>query len=142
MQRIEVFLQEGEVPDWAGSLSTPRDSMRAREEGPQDIGFTDASFNWPNNSSGDETPSRFQLGPLTVLFPSAKLSIISGPTGSGKSALLAAILGGKILPNLQVFVIFNMLCFRDAMPFRKSPHRQNFAPSSFLRPKSVYMVSF
>ena len=39
--------------------------------------------------------ARFVLGPLDVRFPKGLLSLISGPTGSGKSALLNALLGGK-----------------------------------------------
>lgn len=38
-----------------------------------------------------ETP--FQLVDLTVDFPTGKLTVVSGPTGSGKSAILTALLG-------------------------------------------------
>lgn len=35
----------------------------------------------------------FQLADLTVDFPTGKLSVVSGPTGSGKTAILTALLG-------------------------------------------------
>ncbi|KAF9531878.1 pleiotropic drug resistance ABC transporter [Crepidotus variabilis] len=102
MQRIEAFLKEEEVPDWAGSLTvTP--SMHDSHHRGADLGFSEASFRWPTGSTGDDTPSRFQLGPLDSRFPIGQLSIVSGATGSGKSALLAALLGelqclsGKVL---------------------------------------------
>lgn len=39
------------------------------------------------------TESPFQLVDLSVEFPTGKLSVVSGPTGSGKSAILTALLG-------------------------------------------------
>ncbi|CAG8685386.1 3615_t:CDS:2, partial [Dentiscutata heterogama] len=51
------------------------------------IGFTNATFQWPNDSNN------FTLNKLNVFFPPGKLSIIHGPTGCGKSALLKALLG-------------------------------------------------
>lgn len=35
----------------------------------------------------------FQLADLSVDFPTGKLSVVSGPTGSGKTAVLTALLG-------------------------------------------------
>lgn len=92
MQRIQKFLEEPEVPDWASSLkATPEYTDTAPE-----IGFDDATFEWSTPSeTPSETSSRFSLGPLDVKFPAGKLTLISGPTGSGKSALLASLLGGK-----------------------------------------------
>ena len=87
MQRIEEFLREPEVPDWASSLK-PSDAMSA-----DDLGFEDAAFQW--DVAPRSEPSRFVLGPLDVRFPKGSLSLISGPTGAGKSALLNALLGGK-----------------------------------------------
>ena len=94
MQRIQDFLKEDEVPDWASTLSTPTpNSSHVLDD---KVGFSEASFEWQDPSSSTDTPSpaRFQLGPLNVVFPAGKLTIVSGATGSGKSALLAALLGG------------------------------------------------
>ncbi|TFK41840.1 pleiotropic drug resistance ABC transporter [Crucibulum laeve] len=86
MQRIEEFLQEDDVPDWASTLTSlplqPSTSV---------VGFTAGVFTW--DSKVQECSSRFQLGPLDITFPSGKLTLVSGATGSGKSALLAALLG-------------------------------------------------
>ncbi len=89
MQRIEKFLAEPEVPDWATSLkreAQPSSSVEA------EVGFENATFGW--DIATDDVPSRFTLGPLDIKFPPGKLSLVSGPTGSGKSALLVAMLGG------------------------------------------------
>ena len=97
MQRIQDFLKEDEVPDWASTLSNPmQNSSHVMED---KIGFSEASFEWQSPTSSTVAPSttRFQLGPLDVVFPTGKLSIVSGVTGSGKSALLTALLGGMFI---------------------------------------------
>ncbi|KAI0833629.1 P-loop containing nucleoside triphosphate hydrolase protein [Trametes gibbosa] len=88
MQRIEKFLAEPEVPDWATSLKRPPQSPASNQT---EVGFEGATFEW--DVAPQETPSRFTLGPITVRFPPGGLSVVSGPTGSGKSALLVALLG-------------------------------------------------
>lgn len=96
MQRIEEFLKEPEVPDWASSLKHSEATNTA------DIGFEGATFQW--DVAPRSEPSRFTLGPVDVKFPKDQLNLISGPTGSGKSALLSALLGGKwISPNCCFF---------------------------------------
>jgi len=89
MQRIEEFLNENEVPDWASSLTASREDRFAGE-----VGFSAATFEWPSVPKSP-SPSRFQLGPLDVIFPKGELTLISGATGSGKTALLGALLGGQ-----------------------------------------------
>jgi ABC-type siderophore export system fused ATPase/permease subunit len=89
MQRIEAFLAEDEVPKWASTLTAS-----APESPSRDIGFWDAAFEWDVPSQSSSPSARFQLGPLDIVFPKSELTIVSGATGSGKSALLAAMLGG------------------------------------------------
>ncbi|THV07466.1 P-loop containing nucleoside triphosphate hydrolase protein [Dendrothele bispora CBS 962.96] len=89
MQRIEKFLEEEEIPDWASTLSAPVSHESSKQD---KIGFSDATLEW-YTSSGSQDPNAFRLGPLDFVFPAGKLSLISGPTGSGKSALLMALLG-------------------------------------------------
>lgn len=46
----------------------------------------------------------FQLVDLSVNFPTGKLSVVSGPTGSGKSAILTALLGEMELLEGQTYL--------------------------------------
>ncbi|TBU62826.1 P-loop containing nucleoside triphosphate hydrolase protein [Dichomitus squalens] len=100
MQRIERFLNEEEVPAWASSLKRDVTSASSNET---EVGFDTATFEW--DIAEKETPSRFTLGPLNIRFPPGQLSLVSGPTGSGKSALLTALLGemhctsGRVILN-------------------------------------------
>lgn len=93
MQRIEGFLGEEEVSDWASPLKTEMKGLATLYD---DIGFENASFAWHAESSKTSKDSRFILGPLTLRIPKNSLTLITGATGSGKSAMLAALLGGKI----------------------------------------------
>lgn len=107
MQRIQAYLEEDEVETWASSIKL---EQRCHEQSPTQnlhIGFHEAAFRW-HASSIDTTddmllnvgvdqirePSgSFLLGHLNIEFPTGKLTLITGPTGSGKSSLLAALLG-------------------------------------------------
>lgn len=91
MQRIEEFLGEGEVPDWASTLTADSSGHNHNNE---EIGFENAIFEWHGLPKSRSSDARFELGPLNIMFPKGQLTLISGPTGSGKSALLAALLGG------------------------------------------------
>ncbi|KAF4606377.1 hypothetical protein EYR38_000430 [Pleurotus pulmonarius] len=100
MQRIETFLQEGEIPEWASSLTT----RESTPESTPSIGITDGIFEWYTSSSDKDGPARFQLGPLNVEFAEGKLTLVVGPTGSGKSAFLAALLGEMRCISGQVHI--------------------------------------
>lgn len=73
---------------------------------PDVIGFRDASFTWSNDSDGTMTPSRrnFVLRiEDELLFKHGSINLILGPTGSGKTSLLMALLG-KLRIHLMVSV--------------------------------------
>jgi ABC-type multidrug transport system fused ATPase/permease subunit len=91
MQRIEQFLDETEVPEWASSMKTAESGSHPLPH--HKIGFNHASFEWPGLAQATVSNARFRLGPLEIYFPQGKLTLVTGATGSGKSALLAALLG-------------------------------------------------
>lgn len=77
--RIDSFLQSPEKPE----NTYPGES----------ITLDNVSVSFPSKSKVSEEEDRFILRDLTLNFPNNALSVISGPTGSGKSLLLSAILG-------------------------------------------------
>ncbi|RYP45761.1 hypothetical protein DL768_007937 [Monosporascus sp. mg162] len=78
VKRIDTYLQSPEISRIA------KDSDL--------VSFDNASIAWPSDST-EKDPNRFVLRDVTVTFPKGELSVISGKTGSGKSLMLAAILG-------------------------------------------------
>jgi ABC-type siderophore export system fused ATPase/permease subunit len=114
MQRIEEFLSESEVPKWASTLAG---SNPVNSNG--DIRFSSATFEWPSLPKSVVSPSRFELGPIDLTFPKSKLTLVSGATGSGKSALLSALLGGKFESNTSNCLL---MMSRDALHCRKCFH--------------------
>ena len=72
------------------------------------IGFRDATFAWSCDTDGSLTPSKrgFSLhieGEL--FFTRGHINVITGPTGSGKTSLLMALLG--VFLNLLALVSFS-----------------------------------
>ena len=67
MQRIEHFLGENEVPDWASVLKTAE--RNTSQYAYEDVGFERASFEWHTGTSKSAlSPTRFQLGPFRLIF--------------------------------------------------------------------------
>jgi ABC-type siderophore export system fused ATPase/permease subunit len=91
MQRIQHFLGESEVPEWASSMKSSENGSHPLAK--DNIGFEEAFFEWNGLSKATQSPARFQLGPLDIIFPRGKLTLVSGATSAGKSAMLAALLG-------------------------------------------------
>lgn len=103
MQRIESFLAEEEVPDWASSLKPAETQYTSLGCDEGRVGFDRAAFEWHRRSEGMKTPNEpgtmaphvFRLSEINITFPVGKLTLVTGRTGSGKTALLNALLGGK-----------------------------------------------
>ncbi|KAF9332491.1 hypothetical protein BG006_004633 [Podila minutissima] len=108
--RINEFLQEEELARDTTVTVLNKDSKIRTVRTPSThpiIGFENASFTWPNKENekapskpeeeqpilSQEPEERFKLQNLTLDFPVGKLSLVVGPTGSGKSALLLSLLG-------------------------------------------------
>ena len=89
INRIEKYLEAPEKVD----CTVPSDA----------VSFENASIAWPSDSQ-EADADRFILRDINLRFPNKELSVISGKTGSGKSLLLAAILGevDKISGSIKV----------------------------------------
>ncbi|OKL56526.1 hypothetical protein UA08_08261 [Talaromyces atroroseus] len=78
--RIEKYLNSPEITAITSDVSS--------------ISFENASIAWPSDESSDTAGDRrYILRNLDLSFPKNELSVVSGKTGTGKSLLLAAILG-------------------------------------------------
>lgn len=114
LDRIAAFLSEDEVPDVVSSL---KGSPRDRSQGNQ-LRIVNGSFVWNSGEtqsaeahartagkrvlsfednmsdrSDDESEIRFELLDVDLSVPDGKLTLVTGPTAAGKTALLMALLG-------------------------------------------------
>ncbi|KAI0066574.1 P-loop containing nucleoside triphosphate hydrolase protein [Artomyces pyxidatus] len=95
MDRITDFLQNTELLD---EYTTSAEHVVIDEAHKEEIGFGRASFTWSNDDavSGAETPSKRKFVLRIdgeVKFMKGSINLIVGPTGSGKTSLLMALLG-------------------------------------------------
>lgn len=129
VKRTEDFLEEGEVPDWVSSLKRHDDGPVKDTK----IGFKKATLKWnaggtdePDTKNGAAAPPTievtdvdtensqdgassiesvaFELGDISIDFPVGKLSVVSGPTGAGKTAILIGLLGEMDLIEGETFL--------------------------------------
>lgn len=85
----------------------------------EDIGFNRATFAWSNDSDGSVTPSKrsFLLKIDDELkFKRGGINLVIGPTGSGKTSLLMALLG-KCLRAILVDGRVTSVLFEGEMHF-------------------------
>jgi len=116
LDRIAKFLDGDEIEPLTNRALPPSSlpPNTTPSEQPALIGFENATFVWPmpedvDGGSANDTdnavptpPSEttmvhreFTLRGLSIRFPVGKLSLITGPTGSGKTSMLLALLGGN-----------------------------------------------
>ncbi|KAL1981719.1 hypothetical protein VTN96DRAFT_2276 [Rasamsonia emersonii] len=105
IDRVEAFLNEEETEKY-----TQLRSSRLPGESPK-IALERATLTWSSskpkagaraNESG--TDDAFRLIDINVSFRLGKLNVIAGPTGSGKTSLLMALLGEMKLLEGQVYL--------------------------------------
>ncbi|EIW86373.1 hypothetical protein CONPUDRAFT_78742 [Coniophora puteana RWD-64-598 SS2] len=96
LDRVNDFLFDTELldiytEDDEAALLFPPDEDKSDE-----IGFRDAKFSWSSEGSGALTPSKRKFNLRIedeILFKRGRINLIVGPTGSGKTSLLMALLG-------------------------------------------------
>ncbi|KAI0143473.1 hypothetical protein GGR57DRAFT_508179 [Xylariaceae sp. FL1272] len=100
VDRVEEFLMEEETDKYQQLGEDNIDS-----EGEKVIGFRDAAFTWGHKHAGTaDGPTAFRLLDMNVDFKIGKLNIIAGPTGSGKTSVLMALLGEMTLLKGKVYL--------------------------------------
>ncbi|KAK1225752.1 hypothetical protein PQX77_011295 [Marasmius sp. AFHP31] len=68
---------------------------------------TDSETGTIHSLTPSESERRFELRDATVLFPEGELTVVTGPTASGKTALLMAVLGEMTLLSGQIILSKN-----------------------------------
>ncbi|KAF2219714.1 bile acid-transporting ATPase [Elsinoe ampelina] len=92
VDRVEEYLSEAETDKYEQLKPDQYD-----DNGEPILGFDDCNFSW--GSTGDED---FKLIDVDLKFKVGQLNVIVGPTGSGKTSMLMALLGEMTLLNGQV----------------------------------------
>ncbi|KAH8698973.1 putative ABC bile acid transporter [Talaromyces proteolyticus] len=85
---IDAYISMGRIERY---LNSPEISAYTSDA--PNISFENASITWPSDEEEQANDQRYVLRDLNVSFPKAELSVVSGKTGTGKSLMLAAILG-------------------------------------------------
>ena len=100
VDRIEEFLNEEETEKYEQLSQYEKD-----ENGQTVIAFDRATFSWGNKSSSSQDSSTaFRLIGMDTRFRVGGLNIVAGPTGSGKTSLLMALLGEMTLLEGKVSI--------------------------------------
>lgn len=98
LDRVNSFLSDTELLDAHAQQDDDRVQLFVQSEGESDlIGFRDAVFAWSIDSRGSLTPSKrkFRLRiDGEMYFQHGCINLVVGPTGSGKTSMLMALLGG------------------------------------------------
>ncbi|GME75404.1 unnamed protein product [Ambrosiozyma monospora] len=103
LNRVDEFFSEAETTKY-DQLTKPGTSTSPK------VGFENATFAWDS-----EEDATFKLHDLNISFKVGKLNIIVGPTASGKSSLLLALLGEMNLIEETTSFLLRLLTRRDTM---------------------------
>ncbi|KAF5377185.1 hypothetical protein D9615_006331 [Tricholomella constricta] len=95
IDRVNDFLQNTELLDSFSEKETI-DLFPGKNQPHEEIGFRDATFVWSSDAEGCLTPSKRKFSVRIedeLFFKRGQINLIIGPTGSGKTSLLMALLG-------------------------------------------------
>ncbi|KAG6891082.1 hypothetical protein C0995_014172 [Termitomyces sp. Mi166 len=103
LNRVNDFLKNNASLEYSQTelldAFSEKDSSDLFPQGDQlsdEIGFRDATFVWSNDSEGILTPSKRKFALKIedeLMFQRGQINLVIGPTGSGKTSLLMALLG-------------------------------------------------
>lgn len=100
VDRVEEFLNEDETEKYEQLSKSSTDSA-----GVPSIGFDRATLTWGGkDAKSSDGQSAFRMIDLDLRFFVGRLNIVAGPTGSGKTSLLMALLGEMTLIQGSVFL--------------------------------------
>ena len=100
VDRVEEFLNEVETEKYKQLLQGRKD-----ENGDPIIGFDKATLTWGGKDAQKaDGQTAFRMIDMDIRFLIGRLNIIVGPTGSGKTSLLMALLGEMTLIEGSVFL--------------------------------------
>jgi ABC-type multidrug transport system fused ATPase/permease subunit len=96
VDRVEEFLSEPDTEKYIQLRHTGEE-----DESHPAIGFVKGNFTWGGRGEEDES---FRLRDLNIEFVPRQLNVIAGPTGSGKTSMLMALLGEMTLLDGDVYL--------------------------------------
>ncbi|KAI4256442.1 MAG: hypothetical protein L6R42_006221 [Xanthoria sp. 1 TBL-2021] len=100
VDRIEEFLNEEETEKYAQLMTNGR-----TEDGDTVIGFDKATLTWGSkNTAASGEAKAFRMIDVNTRFSIGNLNLVVGPTGSGKTSLLMALLGEMTLFQGRVYL--------------------------------------
>lgn len=149
LDRVTEFLQETELLDTfteSGQNEPAQDILEGTAEFDKStIGFRGASFTWSSSinntgsatsTTGTTTPGSGAMTPSRrnfvlhvedeLLFKRGKVNLIIGPTGSGKTSLLMALLGEWIL---RLYLCLDSLLITSCGMVWRDIGEMHFVPS-------------
>ena len=100
VDRVEEFLNEDETEKYQQLLQNSKDN-----NGDPIIGFDKATLTWGGRDAQKaDGQTAFRMIDMDIRFVVGRLNIIVGPTGSGKTSLLMALLGEMTLIQGSVYL--------------------------------------
>ena len=100
IDRVEEFLNEDETEKYDQIRQDPK-----TDNNDSIIGFDKSTLTWGGRDARDDKGNTaFRLIDISLRFQIGRLNIIAGPTGSGKTSLLMALLGEMTLIEGSIYL--------------------------------------